>query len=128
MILLTTSPQESIGRRNAISPQFEDESIQQKLWDTYHCECLWKGVTKLDFHPLIRPHESRKVLQRRLTETLGRKNNLVNGNTYGRHLRYVGCAIWKPIRTNQFGGALPVISKCITSVFIMMTRQFQSSL
>ena len=34
VILLTTSPQESIGRRNAISPQFEDESIQQKLWDT----------------------------------------------------------------------------------------------
>ena len=71
VILLTTSPQESIGRRNAISPQFEDESIQQKLWDTYHRECLWQGVTKLDFHPLIRPHESRKVLQRKLTEILG---------------------------------------------------------
>ena len=69
VILLTTSPQESIGRRNAIS-QFEDQSIQQKLWDTYHCECFWEGVTKLDFHPLIRPHESRKVLQRRLTEIL----------------------------------------------------------
>ena len=71
VILLSTSPQESIGRRNAISPQFEDQSIQQKLWETYHCECLWVGVTKLDFQPLIRPHESRKVLQRRLTETLG---------------------------------------------------------
>ena len=71
VVLLTTSPQESIGRRNAISPQFEDESIQQRLWDTYHRECLWKGVTKLDFHPLIRPHESRKVLQRKLTEILG---------------------------------------------------------
>ena len=76
VILLTTSPQESIGRRNAISPQFEDESIQQKLWDTYHCECLWEGVTKLDFHPLIRPHESRKVLQRRLTELLGAQQQL----------------------------------------------------
>ena len=70
VILLTTSPQESIGRRNAISPQFEDESIQQKLWDTYHCDCLWEGVTKLDFHPLLRPYESRKVLQRRLMEIL----------------------------------------------------------
>ena len=29
-----------------------------------------KGVTKLDFHPLLRPHESRKVLQRKLTELL----------------------------------------------------------
>ena len=56
VVLLTTSPQESIGRRNAISPQFEDEGIQQKLCDTYHCECLWEGVTKLDFHPLLRPH------------------------------------------------------------------------
>ena len=35
VVLLTTSPQESIGRRNAISPQFEDESI--------HSECLWEG-------------------------------------------------------------------------------------
>ena len=70
VVLLTTSPQESIGRRNAISPQFEDESIQQKLWDTYHCECLWEGVTKLDFHPLLRPYESRKVLQGKLMEIL----------------------------------------------------------
>ena len=70
VVLLTTSPQESIGKKNAISPQFEDESIQQKLWDTYHCECSWKGVNKLDFHPLLRPHESRKVLQRKLTEFL----------------------------------------------------------
>ena len=35
VILLTTSPQESMGRKNAISPQFEDESIQQRLWDTF---------------------------------------------------------------------------------------------
>ena len=70
VILLTTSPQESIGRRNAMSPQFEDESIQQKLWDAYRCDCLWEGVTRLDFHPLLRPHESRKVLQRRLLEIL----------------------------------------------------------
>ena len=76
VILLTTSPQDSIGRRNAISPQFEDQSIQQKLWDTYHCECLWEGVTKLDFHPLIRPHESRKVLQRELTKILEAQQHL----------------------------------------------------
>ena len=83
VILLSTSPQESVGRRNAISPQFEDQSIQQKLWETYHCECLWVGVTKLDFQPLIRPHESRKVLQRRLTEIWKRNNILANGNLMG---------------------------------------------
>ena len=71
VVLLTTTPRESIGRRNAISPQFEDENIQQKLWDTYHCDCLWEGVTKLDFHPLLRPYESRKVLQKKLVEILG---------------------------------------------------------
>ena len=70
VVLLTTSPQESMGRKNVISPQFEDEDIQQKLWDTFHRECLWEGVTKLNHHPLLRPYESRKVLQEKLLEAL----------------------------------------------------------
>ena len=56
-ILLTTSPQESMGRRNAISPQFEDENIQQQLWDTFQKEFLCEGVIKLEYHPLFRPHD-----------------------------------------------------------------------
>ena len=36
VVLLTTSPQESMGRKNAISPQFEDEDIQQKLWTPFN--------------------------------------------------------------------------------------------
>ena len=40
VVLLNTSPQESMGRKNAISPQFEDEDIQQQLWDTFQKECL----------------------------------------------------------------------------------------
>ena len=43
VVVLTASPQESMGRRNAISPQFEDEVIQQRLWDTFHEDCLWEG-------------------------------------------------------------------------------------
>ena len=70
VILLTTSPKESMGRKNAISPQFEDEDIQQRLWDTFHRECLWEGVTKLNYHPLLRPYESRKALQGKLLEAL----------------------------------------------------------
>ena len=76
VILLTTSPQESMGRRNAISPQFEDEGIQQKLWDTFHQDCLWEGVTRMDYHPLLRPHESRKVLQVKLVNLLKTQEDL----------------------------------------------------
>ena len=70
VVLLTTSPQESMDRRNAISPQFEDEVIQQRLWNTFHEDCLWEGVKRLDFHPLLRPHESRKHLQVKLSAVL----------------------------------------------------------
>ena len=70
VVLLTTSPQETMGRKNAISPQFEDEEIQQRLRDTFYMGCLWEGVTKLEYHPLLRPHESRRVLQRKLLEVL----------------------------------------------------------
>ena len=62
VVLLTASPKESMGRRNAISPQFEDGDLQQQLWDTFQKECLWgEGVKKLEYHPLLRPHESRKA-------------------------------------------------------------------
>ena len=70
VVLLTTSPQESMGRRNAISPQSEDEETQKKLWDTFQQECLWEGVTKLNYLPLLRPHESRRILQKKLVESL----------------------------------------------------------
>ena len=43
----------------------------------------------------------------------GHSHNLVTGSICGKHLRYVRCAIRKLVRTNQFRGALPVISKCI---------------
>ena len=76
VILLTTSPQESMGRKNAISPQFEDADIQQKLWDTFQQECLWEGVTRLNYLPLLRPHESRKVLQKKLVESLRSQEGL----------------------------------------------------
>ena len=33
-------PTKAMGRRNAKSPQFEDEEIQQKLWDTFRQDCL----------------------------------------------------------------------------------------
>ena len=59
-----------MGRKNAISPQSEDEDIQRRLWDTFHQDCLWEGVTRLNHHPLLRPYESRKVLQERLVELL----------------------------------------------------------
>ena len=95
VILLTTSPQESMGRKNAISPQFEDEDIQQRLWDTFHQECLWEGVTKLNYHPLLRPHESRKALQGKLLEALKTQKQPDQWNTYGRHQEYARCVIWK---------------------------------
>ena len=65
-----------MGRKNAISPQFEDEDIQQILWDTFQQKCLWEGVTKVDYLPLLRPHESRKVLQKRLVEVLRTREGL----------------------------------------------------
>ena len=61
VVLLTTSPQESMGWRNAISPQFEDEDIQQRLWDSFHRQCLWEGVIRLDHLPLLRPHDHPKL-------------------------------------------------------------------
>ena len=76
VVLLTTSPQESMGRKNAISPQFEDEEIQKRLWDTFQQKCLWEGVTKLDYLPFLRPHESRRILQKKLVELMKTQEGL----------------------------------------------------
>ena len=65
-----------MGRKNAISPQFEDEEIQRRLWDTFQQECLWEGVTKLDYLPLLRPHESRRTLQKKLVELVRTQERL----------------------------------------------------
>ena len=35
VVVLTTSPQEFMWRRDVVSPQSEDEEIQQKLWDSF---------------------------------------------------------------------------------------------
>ena len=51
VVLLTTSPQESVGRRNAISPQFEDEDIQKKTMGHLSTEVPVGGCHQVELSP-----------------------------------------------------------------------------
>ena len=130
VVLLTTSPQESMGRKNTISPQFEDEEIQKRLWDTFQQECLWEGVTKLNYLPVLRPHESRRILQKKLVEILKSQEGMNQWKylweTPGKcRVCHTETDSVQPIQYNRFRNVPYAISRCIMFAFLMTNRQFR---
>ena len=70
VVFLKTSVEESRRRRREVPTQADDRETQDRVWNGFHEEVLWKDVRKIEHHTRTNLHESQSHLRKLLREIL----------------------------------------------------------